>query len=549
MDRPYSHVAALTAFALQLCAGCTGTILDGGPQCGAQVSATAAVPQLLSPGPEERVVVPSSLAIATRYTGNAAHKATEIEIWLTAGSELVEKVWSLQTTEPAILTHAGLVDGAFETGFDGLSPWTSYAIRVRHSESDLCQWSEWSEPRRFLTDDGSDYFFSNSEIPELHIELSDESMSAINAEALPPDCVPHSRSYQPGTVRFEDQVFEGAGVRAKGGCGSARDLNGKTGFKINLSWDDPNRPGCPQTRRLHGLKRLTLNNQVQDRSFVHERLAYHLYGLLGLPTLRAAPIRVFVNGSDYGLYLNLESFDRRMLRRNFDSARGMLYEGEYGCDVTPDWVPADESENCWEKEFSADDCSTPEPGDDPTTFELLRELSNQIAAMPQGAFYPEIEDFVAFDDFLSTWAADTIIGHWDSYIYAVPNNYRIYHDPSTGLWTLLSGGVDQTFAPAPNETLEVNPWQVSAVFARRCLEESECEAAFAARLHEAIEIFESANLGAMARHIESEIGAEVESDPRKEGSNEDFRRGVADVVDFVRRRPAEVRAMLAERGY
>ena len=57
------------------------------------------------------------------------------------------------------------------------------------------------------------------------------------------------------------------GVRLKGGLGSFRPLAGKAAFKVKFNHSVAG-------QRFLGLKKLTLNNMVQDKSMIHETLAY-----------------------------------------------------------------------------------------------------------------------------------------------------------------------------------------------------------------------------------------------------------------------------------
>src|SRR5690606_22700894 len=144
--------------------------------------------------------------------------------------------------------------------------------------------SAWRPSSPFRPDDGSTFWFSDPGVREIELSIPPASWDAINAEARPPGCVLHERSYYVGEATVAGESFTGVGLRAKGGCGSSRTLDRKAGLKIHLGWDDPAVPGCGETRRSRGVQRFTLNNQVQDASKVHEVLAYRLYRDLGIPT-------------------------------------------------------------------------------------------------------------------------------------------------------------------------------------------------------------------------------------------------------------------------
>ena len=493
-------------------------ILTGGVGCGDQ---SAPGPRIV--GPTDRIVVASDMQIVTE-DGPEDHLWSELEVWRVAGDELVLKLWQAHI-DSGDLTTATLADGNFEVGFDRLEPWSRYAIRARHGSGK--GFTEWGPKFVIRTDDGSDGVFGSATIGDAWLQIPGASWTPIDAEAES-ECAPHPRSYYVGALRFGPEEFPGAGLRAKGGCGSSRSLDGKSAFKINLSWDDPAVAGCPETRRYMGLKKITLNNQVEDSSYTHERIGYDFFRKLGIPVSRVAPIRVHVNDELWGLYLHVESIDRRFLARRFDSNDGMLYEAGYGCDLG--------DESCFEPKFSTDACDDPPTGD-PTDMTPLQALNARLAELPSGGFYPAIHEIVDFDLFLSTWAAASIMGYWDGYP-ADANNYRLYHDPSDDRWTLIPSGIDQLFED------DVDPFVSEGMLSTRCLAEEDCEAAFRARLAEVLDLFESSDYPAMARAIEAQIADEVEADPRREFSVSEWHDSVESTIRYLQTRPNELRSLL-----
>lgn len=375
----------------------------------------------------------------------------------------------------------------------------------------------------------SDGLFETSGIEKVWLDIPGTSWERMDDEAIV-GCVPHNRSYYPGTVRFELAEFHGSGLRIKGGCGSSRTLDGKAAFKAHLSWDDPDVPGCPETRRFKGLKRFTFNNQVEDASYTHERVGYDFLRKLGVPVPRAVPVQLHVNGEAWGLYLHVETVDRRFLKRRFESNDGMLYEADYGCDIG--------ETACFEPKFKTDECDEPRDGD-PTDMSLLEDLHQRLAGIPSDDFYPAIESIFDFDTFLSMWAATAIMGYWDGYPND-PNNYRVYHEPSGDLWSLIPTGTDQLFEK------NVDPFDPVGVLAKRCLAEDDCKAEFRARLEKAVVLFEASNYPAMVRGIARQIAPAVESDIRREITVAEWREAIEATISYMQRRPGEIRALLAQ---
>src|SRR6185369_7170650 len=88
------------------------------------------------------------------------------------------------------------------------------------------------------------------------------------------------------------------GVRLKGGSFGFRTLTGKASFKVKFNFS-------VSGQRFQGLKKLTLNNMVQDDSMVHETLAYTAFRAMGVPAPRTGFAYLRVNGADYGVYLDV----------------------------------------------------------------------------------------------------------------------------------------------------------------------------------------------------------------------------------------------------
>jgi hypothetical protein len=222
----------------------------------------------------------------------------------------------------------------------------------------------------------------------------------------------------------------------------------------------------------------------------------------------------------------------------------MMYEGTYFCDLIATSLPPGEADSaCLTREFRPSACSPPEPGDDPGDYSLARDLVARIQALRKGGFYPAVERFFDFDGFLTQWAADTVISHWDSYENWTLTNYRVYHEPTNGRWTIIQTGIDQTF---DNDR---DAWNVGAVLARRCLDEPACEAAFAARLHAAVDLFEALDFAGEADVIYQRILADAAEDPRKPFDMATFAARHQELVDWIRARPDVVRAALQARGF
>ena len=538
-----------------LLAGCGGTLGDelttAEERCDSNQPPDAPVVQTPFAGakylqPDEVVISASAF---TDVDGDAMGGA-QVEIWAVAPSgTLTTRVWSAAfDTMPQVVR---LGDGAFDLDLEGLQPDTTYAAVVRYRDgraplgAKACAtWGAWSAPQYFTMDNGSRAFFDDTQVQDIYLELTPEVIAALDAQARPPGCVPFERQYYPGNVIVGGQRFDHVGVKTKGGCGSSRGMGGKPSFKINLEWDDPAVPGCPDKRRYNGQRSLTINNGVQDRTAGHERVAYAFFHALGVGSSRAASVRMNVNGQYWGVYQLLETVERPMLKRWYGSG-GMLYEGTYWCDVSANNLPIGDADNkCLTREFHPTECDgTPDPGDDPITYDPLRDLVAKLDAIPPGGFLPAARDFLDVDEFLSDWAGASVLGHWDSYELNIVNNYRIYHDPQSHLWHFLPSGLDQTMGS------DVDPFNPQGRVAKLCLQNQECKALFAARLREAAATFEAMDLVDRAKAIHDQLLPHVMADPRKEYSMGTWESENTNWRNWIAARPAQIRQKLAAAGF
>ena len=503
-------------------------------------------------------VIQDNLVSSVTIPDELSQRQVLLEIWSFKDGEPDDLVWSFSSNGNSTFSVA-LSDGTFAATLDALENSQDHGLRAGYLIED-CTFPDWTEWQLFTTESGASFFFESNTIPTLDFHIPNASYASINAEARPPGCVPYERNFYTGNVSFEGQEFPGAGLRVKGGCGSARFLEDKAGFKSNLSWDDPNIDGCPETRRLHGLKKLTINNQIQDQSNAHERISYHFYKLLDIPTPRVAPISLNVNDESWGLYLNVESIDRRFLSRWFGSNQGALFEGTYSCDLDLANIPPDENTiKCYSAKFTPDECDKPDtdPEADPPGFGPLEEFITAVNAIPASNFYAEISQLIDMPRFLNLMAADVIIANWDGYMFN-RNNYRMYRDPSSNKWTFLPTGIDQTLVDrsiASSSRLDTNPFPggggraVEGIVAQRCQQDPQCNSEFIKAIKLAISVFENAVLNNMAEDIRLEIADHVMSDPRTTTSFTQWNAALDLTKDFISNRPAQVRGWLTAAGY
>ena len=358
--------------------------------------------------------------------------------------------------------------------------------------------------------DTSDELYAQDAFPRFDITLPQESIEALGADP---------GTYATADFSYEGETVSNVGVRLKGEY-TFRPLTAKASFKIKFDEFVPD-------QRFRGLRRMTLNNGFEDPSLVAERMVYLAFRNAGLPAPRANSAQVYVNGELYGVYVNIETEDKTFLRRHFASDEGNLYEEQGN-----DWVPGNEGGFELETNETADDRS-----DLTALFAAVQDASDETLLDDVGAI-------VDTDRFLRYCALEGFVNQWDGYAYTRfgPNNYRIYHDPSTGQFSVLPWGMDMSLKPFPDDGTEhLDLTAAAGLLLQRCLDSESCRAAYAGVIEEEIDRFEALDLPAAAQAAYAQIHDAVDGDPRIEHSTEDFEATYQTVVGILAARPDAVR--------
>lgn len=288
----------------------------------------------------------------------------------------------------------------------------------------------------------------------------------------------------------EHYVFD-AGAHLKGFLGSFRDLTGKSAWKVNFDH-------FVEGQEIEDVEGITLNNQVQDASKVHEVLGYHFYGAVGLPAPRTGHAHLRVNGESWGLYLVLEPIDDDFLERYFDNADGNLYDVNWFSDLYPGGE--------WDFELDEDD--------GPADRSDLRALIEAVQAPPGPTWLPGLEAVLDVDAFVQMMVADAMLGHWDGYGYNV-NNFRIYCEPGARC-TFMPWGIDQTFNDA------IAPTDQRGELPPRCVADAGCRQKLVVEVQRQIDLWRVMPFEELLVGHSDLVRPWVEADPRREHSVGDF---------------------------
>jgi spore coat protein CotH len=227
--------------------------------------------------------------------------------------------------------------------------------------------------------------------------------------------------YYPANVKIDGLDIGHVGIRKKGFFGSA--VSTRPSVKLKIDYVE-------KGRKFAGQERLTFNNNNQDATRAQTFMVYQFMNEAGVKSPRANMARITVNGEDLGIYTHVESVRKPFIKRLFGKSKGDLWEG-YAGDFT-------ESEfgrivHKWGKD------------DDSENLQQLYDLLQSREPIPLESF----EKLLNLDAFITLWASEVLIGHWDGYA-GNRNNFYIFRPKNSGLFYFTPWGPDSAFAdPGP----------------------------------------------------------------------------------------------------
>ncbi|HEY2952742.1 MAG TPA: CotH kinase family protein [Verrucomicrobiae bacterium] len=371
-----------------------------------------------------------------------------------------------------------------------------------------------SEPIR--TGRAGDDLFTNVLVARLRLEIPPEGMAVLQSYEWNRNLNGQDRTNVLATVREGNRVYTNVAVHLKGGLGSFRPVDDKPA--LTLSFDR-----FAEGQRFHGLQKIYLNNSVQDPSYLSEKICREMFLAAGIPSPRAGHARVQLNERDLGLYVLVEGWNKQFLKQHFKDARGNLYDGGYGNEVTNHLelnsgdFPQDESQ------LQALGRAAQE-----------RDLSQRLARMG------EVLDL---DRFLTFVAMEIMLAHWDGYTMN-KNNFRVFHDKSSDRLMFLPHGMDQMFGVFRSTPATTITPHMKGLVARSMVEVPEGRRRYLERMSQLLtNVFKVPALTNRVQHLAAQLGPALADNPV---TLVNFSFGVERLVNRMAQRATSVAQQLQE---
>ncbi len=210
-----------------------------------------------------------------------------------------------------------------------------------------------------------------------------------------------SEEYSDCTVVIDGEAYKNVGIRGKGNTSlstvSSMDSE-RYSFKVEFDQYDKN-------KSYHGLDKLSLNNVIQDNTYMKDYLTYQMMNEFGASAPLCSFAYITVNGEDWGLYLAVEGVEDSFLQRNFGNDYGNLYKpdsmsfgGGRGNGKDFDIKDFTDNSNSDENSDSAEDKNN--SGNMPGGFGQFvpPDMQGGMPQMPEGMEIPEDFDFSAMEN-------------------------------------------------------------------------------------------------------------------------------------------------------
>ena len=285
--------------------------------------------------------------------------------------------------------------------------------------------------------------FQDGKLTQIQIAIKADELSQLRKDP---------RQFVRATLTEAGVTYPDVGVRLKGSVGSFRPLDDKPALTIDFG-----EFGFGQ--RFHGLRRIHLNNSVEDPSYCREQLGGELFRGAGIPAPRATRARVRLNGRDLGLYVLKEGFTENFLECYFAKIGGNLFEPGEGHDV---------NEQLKRNSVLA-------PHGDRTA---LHDLYRAVAEKDPDLRWRKLQETLEVGRFVNFMALEVMLGHRDGYCLA-RNNFRVYEDLDTARMVFFPHGMDQLFGTVQ---LPLKP-HMAGLVAKAVVETPEGEKQYAAALN------------------------------------------------------------------
>lgn len=264
--------------------------------------------------------------------------------------------------------------------------------------------------------------FRDDVLPSVYITLPEDSLDAI-LDVANQSSDYHYRAtfvFDNGTVR---DTLDNVGFRLRGNTSRKA---AKKSFKVSFNeYEDG--------RKYHGLEKMNINGEHNDPTIIRSKLCFDMLNYLEVPASRVNHVKLYINGTYFGLYANVEHIDEEFTQSRYGS-KGNLYKCIYGADLA--YIGA--GANSYKKDYY--ELKQPVGATDYVDLARFIDVLNNTADTD---FECELENVFNVNSYLKSVVMDVLTGNWDGPNYNM-NNFYLYSNPKTGQFEYIPYDLDNT---------------------------------------------------------------------------------------------------------
>jgi spore coat protein CotH len=362
-----------------------------------------------------------------------------------------------------------------------------------------------------------DPMFDPTRLHELRIVMDPNDWTSLQREFL-------SNQYYAANFSLDGQVLQQVGIRSRG-------KGSRSGVKPGLLIDTNK---YVANQEFNGVKKLVLDNIIQDNTFLKEPLAYTVFEAMGIASPQIAYVRVTVNDQYWGVYWLIENIDKNFLEKRFGEKEGNLYKLEYVEDYR--FTDKGTDPRGYFPIFK------PESPDSPDGSGLVKFVQTANSA-PEAGFAAAIAPFLDVDKFLTYLAVENAIAEQDGFVgLQGMNNFYVYQFLGTTKFQFIPWDQDTSFVSSDFPVMQrldtnVLTKKLIADPAKKQVYLDAIKAATARAMNSSVLNPKIDGFYALMRNS-------VLEDTKKPWTNDQFEQGVLGIKGIISGRPAAVAAQI-----
>ncbi len=217
----------------------------------------------------------------------------------------------------------------------------------------------------------------------------------------------------PATLVVDGKTYSGVGVHFRGNTSYQMVRGKKKSLHISFDHEQPD-------QRVYGYRSTNLINGNEDQSGIREALNSFIANRHA-PSLQANLVRLVVNGEDFGVYVNLQHFNKDFLDENWHTSKGARFK------IPPDFSGGGALRDLGDDEADYRRNYVLKSDEDPKAWTRLKDLCQLLEHGEDAEIITSLPDYLDIDDALWFLAIDNAILDGDGY-YSRGSDYALWLD-------------------------------------------------------------------------------------------------------------------------